>query len=69
MDISLRFCMQSVVFTADIYKMNRHVAPKYRQYQHILWKTSLYDKIQEFELNTVTYGVGTAPYLALWVLK
>ncbi|XP_008179923.1 uncharacterized protein LOC103308408 [Acyrthosiphon pisum] len=31
--------------------------------------SSPHDKVQEFELNTVTYGVGTAPYLALRVLK
>ncbi|XP_022179959.1 uncharacterized protein LOC111040376 [Myzus persicae] len=45
------------------------VAPKYRTFQHIIWRESPHDKVQEFELNTVTYGVGTAPYLALRVLK
>jgi len=70
-DILLRFRIPSVVFTADICKMYRQIliASKYRQYQHILWRASPHVKVQEFELNTVTYGVGTAPYLALRVLK
>lgn len=70
-DILLRFRVHSVVFTADICKMYRQilVAPKYRTFQHILWRASPHDKVQEFELNTVTYGIGTAPYLALRVLK
>ncbi|XP_027850721.2 uncharacterized protein LOC114130034 [Aphis gossypii] len=45
------------------------MAPKYRRYQHILWRASSQDKIHEYELNTVTYGVESAPYLALRVLK
>jgi len=71
-DILLQFRILRVAFTADICKMYRQilVAPKYRRYQHILWRASPHDKIQEYELNTVTYGVGiSAPYLALRVLK
>ncbi|KAF0736570.1 Integrase catalytic domain-containing protein, partial [Aphis craccivora] len=70
-NILLRFRLHSVVFTADICKMYRQIllAPRYRQYQHILWRASPHDQIQEFELNTVTYGVSSAPYLALRVLQ
>jgi len=70
-NILLRFRLHSVVFTADICKMYRHIslAPRYRQYQHIFWRASPHDQVQEFELNTVTYGVSSAPYLALRVLK
>lgn len=70
-DILLRFRVHRIVFTADICKMYRQIlmAPKYRRYQHILWRASSQDKIQEYELNTVTYGVESAPYLALRVLK
>lgn len=45
------------------------ILPEYRQYQHILWRASPHDELVEYELNTVTYGVNCAPYLALRVLQ
>ncbi|XP_025407127.1 uncharacterized protein LOC112681079 [Sipha flava] len=45
------------------------VSPCYRRYQHILWRVSPDEALQEYELNTVTYGVNCAPYLALQVLR
>jgi len=70
-DILLRFRCHRVVFTADICKMYRQifVDTKYRQFQHILWRDSSQEKLREYELNTVTYGVSTAPFLALRVLQ
>jgi hypothetical protein len=44
------------------------VAPEYHTLQHILWWASLYDQLVEYELNTVTYGMNCAPFLALQVL-
>ncbi|XP_060846073.1 uncharacterized protein LOC132925721 [Rhopalosiphum padi] len=40
----------------------------YRGYQHILWRATPTDALKEYELNTVTYGVNSAPFLALRVL-
>jgi len=34
-----------------------------------LWRASPHDKLLEYELNTVTYGVNCAPCLALRVLQ
>ncbi|XP_050547407.1 uncharacterized protein LOC126909072 [Daktulosphaira vitifoliae] len=45
------------------------INPEHRRFQHILWRATPSDAIQEFELNTVTYGVNCAPYLALRTLK
>jgi hypothetical protein len=45
------------------------VLPTYRKYQHIVWRESPYDKLCDYELHTVTYGVNCAPFLALRVLK
>lgn len=45
------------------------ILPEYRRYQHILWRSSPHDELREYELNTVTYGVNCAPYLALRVLQ
>lgn len=70
-DILTRFRVHRHAFTADICKMYRqiHVLPNYRTYQHILWRASPHDKLCEYELKTVTYGVNCAPYLALRVLR
>jgi len=70
-DIMLRFRVHQFTFTADVCKMYRQilVLPQYRKYQHILWRASPLDELKEYQLNTVTYGVNCAPYLALRVLK
>lgn len=70
-DILTRFRVPKYVFTTDICKMYRQilVLPEYRQFQHILWRPSPHDELVEYELNTVTYGVNCAPYLALRVLQ
>ncbi|XP_066587602.1 uncharacterized protein [Prorops nasuta] len=39
-----------------------------RKYQNILWKTDS-GALQAFELNTVTYGTGPAPFLSSRVLR
>lgn len=43
--------------------------PQYRGYQYILWRDSPQVTVKEYTLNTVTYGVNCAPYLALRVLQ
>lgn len=60
----------SFVLLADIAKMYRQILvdPRDRDYQRILWRESSELKIEEFQLNTVTYGTRSAPYLALRVL-
>lgn len=70
-DVLLRFRIHRHVFTADICKMYRQILvdPKYRKYQHIFWRESQFDELLEYQLNTVTYGLSCAPYLALRVLK
>lgn len=42
---------------------------QYRQFQHIFWRSSPYEKLVEYELNTVTYSMNCAPFLALRVLQ
>jgi len=41
------------------------VAPEFHEFQDILWREYPHDKIVEYQLNTVTYGVNCAPFLAL----
>ncbi|XP_025267604.1 uncharacterized protein LOC105248410 [Camponotus floridanus] len=45
------------------------VHPEDRRFQRILWHSGASDKVQEFELNTVTYGLACAPFLAVRTLR
>ncbi|XP_050065977.1 uncharacterized protein LOC126555053 [Aphis gossypii] len=71
LDILTRFRLHKFVFTADVCKMYRQILirPEYRRFQHIFWRFSPVEELKEYELNTVTYGVNCAPFLALRVLK
>jgi len=69
-DVLLGFRLYHFAFSSDICKMYRQIQvnAEYRQYQHILWRASPADALKEYVLNTVTYGVNSAPFLALRVL-
>lgn len=64
--IILRARFHEVLMTADIKQMYRQilVLPEQRPYQRILWDFLLSDQPEVFQLNTVTYGTGSAPFLA-----
>ena len=70
-DLIIRFRLHSVALVADICKMYRmiHLLPQDRIYQHIIWRSSDNESFQEYELNTVTYGLTSSPYLAIRTLK
>ncbi|KMQ92412.1 hypothetical protein RF55_7602 [Lasius niger] len=68
-DVLLRTHRYALV--ADIEKMYRLVLvhPNDRDLQRILWRNNVNKNIQEFQLNTVTYGLACAPYLAIRTLR
>jgi len=70
-DVLTRFRLFRHAFTADVCKMYRQimVLPEFRAFQHIFWRPSPHEELIEYELNTVTYGVNCAPFLALRVLQ
>lgn len=70
-DVLLGFRLYRYAFSSDICKMYRQIQvnPEYRKYQHVLWRASSKDALKEYALNTVTYGVNSAPFLALRVLR
>lgn len=70
-DILLRFRLHPVAFVADVVKMYRQIllAPQDRVFQHIFWRFDNSEAIKKYELNTVTYGLNCAPFLALRVIK
>ncbi|XP_058448668.1 uncharacterized protein LOC131428639 [Malaya genurostris] len=65
-DILLRFRFPVIALTGDIQQMYRmvQVATEDRDYQRILWRWKPEDDIDEYTLNTVTYGTKPASYLA-----
>ncbi|XP_076230308.1 uncharacterized protein LOC116434332 [Nomia melanderi] len=67
----LRFRSHSYVLTADVEKMFRQIRVHTddRKYQRILWRDSRDKPIRTYELNTVTYGTTSAPFLAVRCLQ
>lgn len=65
--ILARFRTYSYVMTADISKMYRQILiePDQRKYQKIFWRPSENEELKVFNLNTVTYGNASSPYLAV----
>ncbi|XP_075150683.1 uncharacterized protein LOC142224783 [Haematobia irritans] len=63
----LRWRFYRFVFSADIEKMYRQIRvnPSETRFQRILFRFDSKDEIQDFELQTVTFGVNAAPYLAI----
>lgn len=70
-DVLLRSRFYRYIFIADIAKMYRQIRVREEDciYQHILWRRSPEEEVQEYQLLTVTYGVNSAPYLALRCLR
>ncbi|XP_047999655.1 uncharacterized protein LOC125236773 [Leguminivora glycinivorella] len=66
----MRWRMHPIVFIADIVKMYRQVLVDNRdtKYQRILWRENNKESVKEYKLNRVTFGVSSAPYLAVKTL-
>ncbi|XP_058128492.1 uncharacterized protein LOC131292773 [Anopheles ziemanni] len=69
--ILMRFRTHQIALTGDVAKMYRQVwvHPSDRALQRILWRASPHDPIEEYELNTITYGTASAPFLAVRSLQ
>lgn len=67
----LRFRQYQFVLTADIIKMYRQVnlRENQRDLQWILWRPDSNLLVREYRLNTVTYGLASAPFLAIRALQ
>nr|XP_022909590.1 uncharacterized protein LOC111420786 [Onthophagus taurus] len=67
MKILLNFRCFKYAFICDIKQMYRQILhrPQDRDYQRIIWRSSPDKPIQEYRLNTVTYGLASSPFLAL----
>ncbi|CAG9137751.1 unnamed protein product [Plutella xylostella] len=69
-EIITNFRLHEICFSADISKMYRcvQIAPEDRKYQHILWRESPDEPVRLYELKTNTYGLRSAPYIAVRTL-
>lgn len=69
--ILLRFRSFRVAVGADIEKMFRQILVHQddRRYQRILWRENPDEPIGEYELTTVTFGMSSAPFLAVKSLQ
>lgn len=58
-------------FCADIAKMYRQiwVTEEQRPFQRILWREQPIDKVQSYNINTITFGLASSPFLAVRCLK
>ncbi|XP_037824736.1 uncharacterized protein LOC119612918 [Lucilia sericata] len=66
----LKWRFYKIVYNADITKMYRQIMlnPTHTPFQRILFRKSVNEPIQDYELQTVTFGVNCAPYLAIRTL-
>lgn len=65
--ILLRFRLHPIVFACDIRQMYRQILvhPDHRDFQRILFRFSFDEPIREFRMGRVTFGVSSAPFLAI----
>ena len=63
--ILIRFRMKKFAFSADITKMYRQIRvhESHTRYQRILWRDSPNQQLICYELQTVTFGTASAPFL------
>lgn len=71
MSILIRWRKYKVAYTADIEQMYRQIKvhPDDQQYQKILWRKTPGEVIKSYQLTTVTFGMSSAPYLAIKTLQ
>ena len=62
----LRFRKNSIAIKADVAKMFRQflVSEEHRDLQRIVWRPTIEDELKDYQLQTVTYGTASAPFLA-----
>jgi len=65
--ILIRLRFYNIALIGDLEKMYRQILVREvdRDHQGVLWRISMNDPVQEYRLNTITYGQARASYLAI----
>lgn len=66
-DVISLFCQHKYVFSCDIKQAYRQIMDDH-PYQCIVWRENPAEELKVYYLTTVTYGVTSAPYLAIRTL-
>ena len=63
----LNFRLFPIAFIADLCQMYRQILidKDHRRLQRILWRSSSDEPLSTYELNTVSFGVKSSPFLAI----
>lgn len=63
--------LTKVALTSDMKMMYRQILVREedRQYQHVFWRNCGQSDVQEFQLNTVTYGMASSSFLSQRTIK
>lgn len=71
MTLLMRWRRFPVVMKADITQMYRQiwVSKADSEFQRILWRSNSSEEIEDYRLTTVTFGVASAPFLAIKTLQ
>ena len=69
-DVIFKWRNYKIAFVADVSQMYRQfwIDEQHQEYQRVLWRFKRSDPISEYKLTTVTFGVSSAPYLAIRLL-
>lgn len=69
--IIMRWRVHRICFVADIIKMYRQVkvVNKDTDFQRLLWRESPNEQVKDYRMLRVTFGVSSAPYLAVKSLQ
>ncbi|XP_026331735.1 uncharacterized protein LOC113239082 [Hyposmocoma kahamanoa] len=70
-DLLLRWRIYQYVYTADCEKMYRCILLQEDQQhlQKIFWRDNPQDRLKEYQLCTITYGMKAAPFLAMRTMQ
>ncbi|XP_062714208.1 uncharacterized protein LOC134290983 [Aedes albopictus] len=69
--ITMRVRLHPIMLISDVAKMYRQISlfPEDCRFHLIFWRSSPSETVQIYQLQTVTYGTASAPYLATRVLQ
>lgn len=69
--IIMKWRTYPICFAADIAKMYRMVkgVPEHTDFQRVLWRENPSEEVKDCRLLRVTFGVSSAPYLAVKSLQ